>query len=1074
MKNIYLRKLVLATIGIIVLFAIINLYQIDRQNILPRESTKILNSKIFHFDGPAKFVKIHHYIRTRDNKIMPDYDPGYLNKEIEKIKNSLKYRDSKKIDWVERGPSNAGGRTRGLLVDPDDTTYHTWYAGSVGGGIWKTENAGKDWINLTPDFPNLATSTLVMSAHNTNVIYAGTGEGFDGLMVNGSGIWKSNDKGNTWVVLESTSQNPKFQNVLRLIVNPEDENELLACTVSSPRDQINAEYKSYIMKSLDGGKTWEEKYNTFYSPIQQLVYTPGDFSVIYASANRNGVYKSTDSGETWEKVFDSTSKGIARIELTVSPVKPGTVVLACEAGEKSELYISRDSMKTAQKILLNSTTQANWLGGQGWYDNTIAAHPFDENKVWVGGSGAILEINAGNEVKEIQTITGFENNTTFLKEVNSQVSDKSYGLASELLGQLSLNTETTKDDLINVEIRFGPGTGQKAHLLNLSFASFEITYADYVDVPFEAWDVKNNRQLTLSFVDLDGDGKWTFQDYSDDDNAMPDVVLVNIIDYSENPDTTIQFTNVAYKGEYYFLMGKDPSYNGTEDNFPEGNLKFITGTITGLLADFTPVTDGYGEFNNVSPVGSKSVHVDHHNILLIPVNKNEKSFYVLNANDGGVAFSDDNGKTFTQTGDVFKENYSHTFSGYNVSQFYGVAKMNGGDRFVGGTQDNGSWISPTDPDASVKWATAPSGDGFEAAWNYRDTNLVLESSQYNNIYKSTNGGKNWTNVNLPESQGPFLTRIITSQSDPDLVFVCSNQGLIKSTDFGDNWKIIDMPHQWQFSFFGPPTAISLADANIVWSGAGMSDNSRVVVSKDKGETWTSTANYNNATMGNITGLTTHPTNPNTAYALFSLANGPKILKTTDLGKTWTDISGFETNAEESSNGFPNVATYSLLVMPFDTNRIWVGTEIGLFESTDGGKNWAYADNGLPAVGIWQMQIVNDEIVLATHGRGIWTVKTSELGAKPNAIECLTRNPFDLNIYPNPMIGHSVISFNVPEYQKVTLSLYSLNGQLLKTIVNTNIKGELKINLNRDKLKSGIYLINLNSRSGTITKKLIVQ
>ena len=65
-------------------------------------------------------------------------------------------------------------------------------------------------------------------------------------------------------------------------------------------------------------------------------------------------------------------------------------------------------------------------------------------------------------------------------------------------------------------------------------------------------------------------------------------------------------------------------------------------------------------------------------------------------------------------------------------------------------------------------------------------------------------------------------------------------------------------------------------------------------------------------------------------------------------------------------------------MPFDTNQIWVGTEVGLFESLDGGTTWNYADNGLPPVHIYEMKIVNDEVVLATHGRGIWSVSLPEL------------------------------------------------------------------------------------------------
>ncbi len=113
--------------------------------------------------------------------------------------------------------------------------------------------------------------------------------------------------------------------------------------------------------------------------------------------------------------------------------------------------------------------------------------------------------------------------------------------------------------------------------------------------------------------------------------------------------------------------------------------------------------------------------------------------------------------------------------------------------------------------------------------------------------------------------------------------------------------------------------------------------------------------------------------------LFSAYGQPKILRTTDLGQTWQDLSGFaDSPGGESTNGFPDVAVYDLLVMPHDPDVLWAGTEIGLFESTDGGENWEYADNGLPAVSVWQMKLVDDQVILATHGRGIWTLDLPRL------------------------------------------------------------------------------------------------
>jgi hypothetical protein len=147
-------------------------------------------------------------IRTKEGKKGPEYRFNYQMKELSKsrknIKSVSKTSAPQQLTWTERGPGNVSGRTRGIIVDPDDPTKETWFAGSVSGGIWKTTNSGESWTNLTPNLPNLATSTLAMAESNHNIIYAGTGEGFFNVdQVDGSGIWKSTDRGITWNVLAS-------------------------------------------------------------------------------------------------------------------------------------------------------------------------------------------------------------------------------------------------------------------------------------------------------------------------------------------------------------------------------------------------------------------------------------------------------------------------------------------------------------------------------------------------------------------------------------------------------------------------------------------------------------------------------------------------------------------------------------------------------------------------------------------------------------------------------------------------------------------------------------------------------
>jgi photosystem II stability/assembly factor-like uncharacterized protein len=151
--------------------------------------------------------------------------------------------------WEERGPGNVGGRTRGLIVDPDDATNNTWFAAAVGGGVWKTIDGGQSWTCLTDNLPNLSANALAMSESNHNIIYLGTGEGFynlDGIA--GNGVFKSIDKGDSWTQLSSTVDNNDFKYINRLAIDPTNPDIVIVVTNTG------------IFKSIDGGTSWSNVY----------------------------------------------------------------------------------------------------------------------------------------------------------------------------------------------------------------------------------------------------------------------------------------------------------------------------------------------------------------------------------------------------------------------------------------------------------------------------------------------------------------------------------------------------------------------------------------------------------------------------------------------------------------------------------------------------------------------------------------------------------------------------------------------------------------------------------------------
>lgn len=1028
-------------------------------------------------DEPEMYGIIQQQLRTPIGKKRPEYKDNYLLDEYRKAKAKMKPNPSRDdLDFISRGPGNVAGRTRAIIVDPRDASHSTWIAGSASGGIWKTVDAGITWRNVSRDLPNLSTNTLGMSVNNPDVIYAGTGEHFVSD-TDGNGMFKSIDGGESWFQIADPESQPGFKNVSRIVVDPNDENVVLASTSNGSWVQ-EADYG--IWKTVDGGDTWTRVYDSGGGRIDDLDANPANFNTIYATIQGFGSIKTYDAGETWNDANLGFVAG-GRGEFAISPVDTNRLWISSVGGSSLDV----DGSPTGADLFVSENGGALWarldnaFGNydflvQGFYDNIITAHPYDANIAYVGGvdiakvefTGETLEDSDGYLMQRGQT-------SEFMDFINAA------GFTNG-----SFNVEGSYDENVNVEIRFGQGT-QKAHRFTVGMQGAGVPangylYQDFVEVPFQVWDIDNDRQLHVSFRDQQEDGTWNLianETGSGGPQDSREYLFVNNVEYSDEPLAGIA-QNGGHEFEEMYFIWPTLSAGGTfdPDNLPMSSLGFAKIQLVSKSCEFVTISDAYGgginQFFGENFELQEAFHPDQHGIVMIPENDDRQEFRFLVTNDGGVFISVVGSDPGTSDGD-----FEFRAFDYVTTQFYGADKAPGEDRYIGGMQDNGTFMTypGEEADSSTRYNFVIGGDGFESLWNNRDGNLLIGGSQFNNFSRSLNNGASWQAAsNGFGGQGPFVTRLANSKSLPDRIYTVSSDGVYFSNNFGGLWQPSFISEMWSFNN-STDIQVSDADHNVIWAGGNLSEDSRVHVSQDGGCSFTPVSNYTGSQLGFVSGIGTHSQDPGTAYLLFSFSGLPKVIKTTDFGQSWEDISGFEGNNGVSDRGFPDVAINALLVFPNDANRIWVGSEIGIIESLDGGVSWSLLDANMPPANTWDFKIQDDQVVIATYGRGIWSVEVPEVEREivfAPLISEATQSPTGV-INLDALLGSVYDSLNITVDEIPVLKFDSNEAGDTSTILpNDGVSGDIILQIvaysGDQVLKSPPYKLTLFDISDVIT------
>jgi photosystem II stability/assembly factor-like uncharacterized protein len=296
--------------------------------------------------------------------------------------------------WTSAGPGNIGGRTRSVLIHPQNPD--TMWAGSAGGGIWRTDNGGASWEPVDDLMANLAVGSMAMDPTDPDIIFAGTGEGFSNLdAMRGAGLFGTVD-GNTWYPLEATAK-PEFYSVTRLSVSA-DGRILLVATPQG------------IHRSDDIGRlSWTRTLGVAAADVK-FHPTDSEQAVAGGLASSSGdgqAYYTTDGGQIWNPASHEGAWS-GRVELAYALGDP-SIVYASVQMATGQIWRSTDGGRTYSRrdSALANGQPTDYLGEQGWYGNVIwAGHPTDTDFVIVGGVDLWKSTDGGDTLIDISTWWG--------------------------------------------------------------------------------------------------------------------------------------------------------------------------------------------------------------------------------------------------------------------------------------------------------------------------------------------------------------------------------------------------------------------------------------------------------------------------------------------------------------------------------------------------------------------------------------------------------------------------------------------------------------------------------------------
>jgi photosystem II stability/assembly factor-like uncharacterized protein len=705
-------------------------------------------------------------------------------------------------------------------------------------------------------------------------------------------------------------------------------------TQPTPADPVSAAMANLSWRSIGpanmGGR------------ISDVEGVPGNPNVVYVATGSGGIFKTVNGGMSWTPIFDRQST-ISVGDIALEPGNPDVIWAGTGEGNP------RNSVSFGDGVYRSTDGGKTWKHMGLRDSNTISKvimHPRNPDIVYVAAIGHVWGPN--------------EERGVFMTTDGGKTWQKTLYI-DNLHGASDMEIDPQNPNIL---------------------------YAGMWRFDRKPWTFTSGSEKGGVFRSTDGGRTWNKMDKGLPKMigriglgvapSNPNVVyamleakegtLYRSDDKGENFRQVNRDQNLVSRGFYYTQVEVDP----TDENrvYAVASLLFKS-------------LDGGRNFTRIAP----SIHIDFHALWIDPLNPKR----MWNGQDGGVGVSYDEGRTWEYVNNFAAGQFYQIFAD-NAAPFYNIS---------GGLQDNGTWVGPSrnrEPSGihNDDWRMISFGDGFFAIAHPDDPDLFLTESQGGNVVR--------TNMKNREQQlvVPFFgiggaaendkvrfnwnAPLVLSPHDKNTVYLAGSS-VFRSTDFGKTWTAISddlttnnrerlkdaggpvFTENTSAEYYG--TIISLAESPVrrgmIWAG---SDDGNLRVTTD-GRTWA-------ALERNVRGLPSDSavshvepsrTNENTAYVAFDRHKmddyKPYVFKTTDGGKSFTNISG---NLPEKA--YVHVVRED----PKNTNLIYAGTELGIYATWDGGRNWRELNmKNFPRVAVHDIIVHprENDLIVATHGRSIW-------------------------------------------------------------------------------------------------------